>query len=176
MREWKAPERLRGVWRATVRTSGSVCRRVHVCARQVDAEEAGIGRGGIADAGRCTNAAAKTLQSLSSCSHIHYHQQHHSHTGRRVHASPSLSHQQPGAFTLTRQQRGEQKDLVWLYLSPQSHVGFVIGINIVLYQLQWKRARACAEDATVATLPGSLDAGKWRNRVSIPELQGCITN
>lgn len=78
-------------------TSGSVYRRVHLhffC--QVDAEEAGIGRGGITDGGRCTNAAAKTLQSLSSCSHIHHHLQH---TGRRVHEA---AHSLPAARARSR--------------------------------------------------------------------------
>lgn len=85
--------------------------------RQVVAEEAGAGRGGIADGGRCSDAAAKTLQSLSSCSHIHHRQQHYRrrrhHTGRRVHdgALSSAAPCERGALTLTRQQRESRRGI-----------------------------------------------------------------
>ncbi|KAK5872502.1 hypothetical protein PBY51_013196 [Eleginops maclovinus] len=63
--------KLSGAYRYQDSLSGSASLHIGVCC-QVDAEEeAGIGRGGIAVGGRCTNAAAKTLQSLSSCSHIY---------------------------------------------------------------------------------------------------------
>jgi len=110
--------------------SGSVSRRLHIgfCC-QVNAEEAGIGRGGIADGGRCTNAAAKTLQSLPSCSHTYTH--HHNHTGRRVPDS-SLQSALRGFRRVHAHQATEEqkKHLVWLYLSLRSHVGFVIAIYL----------------------------------------------
>ena len=114
----------------------SVSRRVHVgVCRQVDAEEAGIGRGGIADAGRCTNAAAKTLQSLSSCSHIHRHQQHHHHhTGRRVHDSPlslSLSLSSARRVHVTRQQRSSRSIQFGFIYLRRATWDFVTAIHLV---------------------------------------------
>ena len=62
--------KLSGAYRYQDSVSGAASLHIGVCCQVEAEEEAGIGRGGIAVGGRYTNAAAKTLQSLS-CSHIY---------------------------------------------------------------------------------------------------------